>query len=79
MSNKSKSESYGINIGDLTLWNPTVPGETPGLILSTVDADGKVVVYSEGKAHTGNWTQVRPIYRIDGTKVPHESKTNNNR
>ena len=74
MSNNSRSRSYGIDIGDLTLWNPTVPGETPGLILSTVDEDGKVIVYAEGKTHTVNWTQVRPIYRIDGTKVTYEDK-----
>lgn len=73
MSSNSESRSYGISVGDLTLWNPTVPGETPGLILSTVNDEGKVVVYAEGQAHVVNWTRVRPIYRIDGTKVTHEN------
>ena len=74
MSNNPGSGSYGIDIGDLTLWNPTVPGETPGLILSTPDKNGQVVVYAERQTHTVYWTQVRPIYRICGAKVPYENK-----
>ena len=77
MSNNSKSGSYGIDIGDLTLWNPTVPGETPGLILSTPDEDGKIVVYAGGRTHTVNWTQVRPIYRLDGTRIVYENQKDN--
>ena len=74
MSNNSRSGSYGIDIGDLTLWNPTAPGETPGLILSLANEDGLVTVYQAGKVHTVNWNQLRPIYKIDGTKVTYENK-----
>lgn len=74
MSSNTRSESYGIDIGDLTLWNPTVPGETPGLILSLADEDGKVVVYQAGEVHTVSWNQLRPIYKIDGSKVTYENK-----
>jgi len=68
-----ESESYGIDIGDLILWNPTVPGSAPGLILSTPGEDGKIVVYASGETHTVNWTQVRPIYKVDGTEVTYEN------
>lgn len=74
MSDSPKSGSYGIDIGDLTLWNPKAPGETPGLILSLADEAGLVTVYQAGKVHTVNWNQLRPIYKIDGTKVTYENK-----
>lgn len=73
-SKHPKPESYGIDIGDLILWNPMVPGSSPGLILSLTDEDGKVVVYQGGEVHTVSWNQLRPIYKIDGSKVTYENK-----
>ena len=61
--------TYGIMIGDLTLWNPHEDGDPIGIILTTPDENGVVVVYSAGRTLHVNWSQVRPIYRIDGTKI----------
>jgi hypothetical protein len=61
---------YGINVGDLTLWyHPDHDGDSIGLILTVPDEFGIVVIYSAGRLWRVNWSQVRPIYRIDGTRV----------